>query len=766
MDILGVDRSFNSLSVKDLLAARDQYHYHLMGKKNVVGTAIGLYLIRRNDPWPDRNRSMKAISEEQQREKPKGERTFENSEVREYSWPCVLVLVDKWSYRDQFGTAPHQLDPQEFVPKTLYLPDGRTAPVCVVKVEPGMDGAEPLPKWQWPDTLIGGGFPVITKTQQRISRASVGCLVTDGHTTYALTNRHVCGPAGEKMYSILRGREVEIGHSSSRQLTRKRFDDVYAEYPERRTYSSLDIGLIEVDNVNDWTSQVYGIGEIGALADLSEYNISLKLIDAQVAAYGAASGALEGRIKALFYRYKSVGGYDYVSDFLIAPEDIQHQTNPGDSGTIWFLMPENRPDLPRPLAIEWGGQAFMQGASQNCLHFALATSLSNVCKLLDVELVRDHNTGVRPYWGTTGHCGIATYACGLVHSTQLKDLIRNNLDRISYDRESLDPKWMKEELKKAKTQGYFMALNDVPDMHFKNTDPPIDGGRDTSWNHGPEHPCHYADMDVVPKGEKKIFREICLKDHSKVSIAAWQKFYDDLGHKDMDSRGLLPFRVWQIYEAMVEYASKSDTEHFLCAAGIISHYVGDACQTLHGSYLADGYKDQSTDNGKTYPGKGVHSTYEDKMIDDWADELFQFVEKELQASEEKPDPVRTGKDAAVATIELMERTAVKIPPSKIVDAYIKTGGGKSKKVTAALWKKFGKQTAEVMADGARVLAMMWECAWKAGVGNRKIESSKLKAIPKQNLFEIYAHDPDFIPSLDLDHIANALKPAKYAAAAD
>ena len=37
---------FRSLSVKDLLDARDQFHVHLANKPNVFATAIGLYLIR------------------------------------------------------------------------------------------------------------------------------------------------------------------------------------------------------------------------------------------------------------------------------------------------------------------------------------------------------------------------------------------------------------------------------------------------------------------------------------------------------------------------------------------------------------------------------------------------------------------------------------------------------------------------------------------------------------------------------------------------
>jgi len=47
-------RNFSSLSLKDLIEARDLFHYHLLNKKNVVATALGLYLIRKRDrrAWP------------------------------------------------------------------------------------------------------------------------------------------------------------------------------------------------------------------------------------------------------------------------------------------------------------------------------------------------------------------------------------------------------------------------------------------------------------------------------------------------------------------------------------------------------------------------------------------------------------------------------------------------------------------------------------------------------------------------------------------
>ena len=49
------------------------------------------------------------------------------------------------------------------------------------------------------------------------------------------------------------------------------------------------------------------------MADLGIDNLSLRLIDCPVRAT-AAVRAMNGQIKALFYRYKSLGGFEYVSD--------------------------------------------------------------------------------------------------------------------------------------------------------------------------------------------------------------------------------------------------------------------------------------------------------------------------------------------------------------------------------------------------------------------------------------------------------------------
>ncbi len=356
---VGTQRDFESLSLQDLLEARDLYHWHLINRNNVVGTAIGLYLIRKTDPWPSRKRTARAQMVASGKRHKKPPRTFANSEVRDYSWPCVLVLVADWIDDSDFvGGDPHAHHPREMLPKTLYMPDGRKVPVCVVKVEKTAAEATEIPTWHWPTARIGPGYPIAVSAQGRERRASIGCLVTDGHTTYALTNRHVSGAAGEEIYSYVGGQRVRIGRASEKQATRVPFSEAYPDFPGRRTFVNLDVGLVEIEDLTSWTSRVYGIGAVGELADLHEANLRLDLINADVVGHGAASGPLRGKIKALFYRYKSVGGFDYVTDFLIAPTSFEHQTQPGDSGTVWHILPRrgrNGANAAPPSRSRWSG---------------------------------------------------------------------------------------------------------------------------------------------------------------------------------------------------------------------------------------------------------------------------------------------------------------------------------------------------------------------------------------------------------------------------
>jgi hypothetical protein len=46
--VLDIEKDFNMLSLRDLVAARDLYHLHLVDRQHVVATAVGRYLIRKS----------------------------------------------------------------------------------------------------------------------------------------------------------------------------------------------------------------------------------------------------------------------------------------------------------------------------------------------------------------------------------------------------------------------------------------------------------------------------------------------------------------------------------------------------------------------------------------------------------------------------------------------------------------------------------------------------------------------------------------------
>jgi hypothetical protein len=244
MDFQG-NYDFSVLSIKDLVEARDLYHFHLMSKANVIGTAIGSYLIRKTDPRDGTSPSEKSK---------KIPRTFSTSEVRQYSWPCIIVLVREWFQEDDFG--PHgKAKSWDILPKALYLADGRAVPVCTVVAKPipasekaGVSG--PLLR---PNSTFGGGLALHVTVQGEERFGTAGCLVSDGHLTYALTARHVCGEPGTPISIELRNGKHNIGESAANQLTRRLFSDVYPAFPMRQTWLGIDVGLVKLENVSEWT---------------------------------------------------------------------------------------------------------------------------------------------------------------------------------------------------------------------------------------------------------------------------------------------------------------------------------------------------------------------------------------------------------------------------------------------------------------------------------------------------------------------------------
>lgn len=750
LDYLSMDTDFSALSLRDLLVARDQFHLHLIHKPNVIGTAVGRYRIRKADPWPDRHHPDNHRAASRQ---PRPPRTLQSSEVRPYSWPAILVFVKQWVDVGDFTR------PEDAIPPAVYLPDGHRVPLCVVQADRDDSRPEGVANYNFPASVLGGGYPVVCEVQGREHVASVGCLVTDGHRTYALTNRHVAGEAGSRVSAIVGGNKEEIGTSSGLQLSRELFSSIYPQWPGKSVYVDLDVGLIDVDNLDRWTTQVYGVGEIGDLADLDASNLSLRLIGCPVRAFGAASRTMSGEICALFYRFKSVAGFEYVSDLLIGPRNGGTLgTHPGDSGTLWMIDDADSRAHPRPIALQWGGQVFLGGVRQSS-SYALATLLSTVCNKLDVTVLRDWNTGLPEYWGAVGHYSIATKALGKIRNENLKRLMSANLERLSFEMGDISKKNMTGLSKRD-----FVPLADVPDMVWKVG--PFKRGGMTS----PEHANHFADMDrelTEPIPEGATLLEICKDKPENVAVEVWRAYYDAVQREfpEKESRGLLPFRVWQIYDEMVSFVKEGDVAKFVCAAGILSHYVGDSCQPLHISYLFNGDPDHKVSGmvrdpqtgkktqGQVPEGTNVHSAYEDEMIDAHVPQISQGVDERLQESALWPLVSGGGHGAAVGVVGLMQRTFAAIAPREIIDTYVPLQDEKPAQRAPAMWSKLGDRTMDVMSDGCLCLAQLWDSAWKDGGGDTNI--TQFDAIDEATLEGLY-RNPEFLRSFTLDTIGPAL----------
>jgi hypothetical protein len=697
----------------------------------------------------------------------------------------VLAFVDEWVPATHFGPGG-RYDPNEMVPKTLYLPDGRRVPVCVVTA-PRELRSPPPPAVRFPLNNIGGGRPIIARVQGQEHVATVACLVRDGHKVFALTNRHVTGEAGEVLYTRRAGLTERVGVTAAAQLTRLPFMDLYPGFVGKNAYVNLDIGLVDVDNLDDWTAQVEDVGTIGPLADLSVQNLSLALIGCQVRGRGAASGLMLGEIQGLFYRYKSQGGFDYVADFFIGPrsaaadgkaarngrpaararDDPPFATHPGDSGTLWLLEPRpgekakgdadadglDDPAPYLPLAVQWGSHLLFTGGA-NPQSFALATCLSTVCNLLDVDPVRDWNLDQPDTWGAVGHFSIASRVADKLSGKhpKLVQLMTKNAPLIAPDDETI----RSDDFKGMGSQD-FVHLADVPDFY---------------WKHGKqghsrpfEGPNHFADMDQ-PNDAGDDLLKLC-EDDANVDPDVWNRFYDSvrdlLTGKPIEQkhRGLLPFRVWQIFDEMVRFAAAGRGAEFACAAGVLTHYLGDACQPLHISYLHDGdplrpvtrtvhHRNGTEEEVEDPLGKGVHSAYEDDMVNSHRDEILDGLDGTPKVA--AGELIEDGFTAACKTVELMRATFRLLPPPDIVEAFLKFKGTRADRAKF-LWKKFGARTVKAMQAGTHLLAVLWESAWAQGGGEEEVHSTK--AMTEEEAMDLCA-DRDFLESLSIGSIGAKL----------
>jgi hypothetical protein len=414
---------------------------------------------------------------------------------------------------------------------------------------------------------------------------------------------------------------------------------------------------------------------------------------------------------------------------------------------------KDKPAEFRPFAVQWGAKVLGRSGADAARSYVLATSLSTICSRLEVDLVRDWNLDQTDTWGSIGHFSIALSVVNAVTNAHLKSLMSKNADLISPSEDEI----LNNDFKGLGSAD-FVPLSDVPDMFWK---PRVAKQGSTRAMEGPNH---FADMDQVRDADGMDLLHL-TQDHAFIDPDKWNDFYNsvvDILRGDpiaIQHRGLLPFRVWQIFNDMVRFVKAGKVKEFVCAAGVLTHYVGDACQPLHISYLHDGdpahpvtktihHHDGTTEQQTNPLGNGVHSAYEDGMVNANRDKILQALANtpKVKASE----LIQTGFEAAKQTIDMMRTVFERIPPRQIVQFYIDSNA-KPAQMAQDMWNQFGDGTITCMQDGTHLLAVLWQSAWLEGDGDNTISASALKAFSQDDVMGV-CQQADFLPSKAVSQI--------------
>lgn len=757
-------RAFSTLSIRDLLDAREAYHRQFSAMRNVIATAIGRYLIVDGDACIAKPPEPK---EESEPASDAPARTFANSAIKPWSWPCVLVLVREWESSAALG--------DQGIPKFLYLPDGRVVPTCVVELRLDEEPRSAVSLHGNSSGTLAGGYQCFRESQGAEKTGTIACVVKKSGDYYALTNRHVVGPGDDAIYAAIRGRRELIGRADAAKVAELPFEAAFPEWRGIDSLVAIDAGLVHIEDASRWTAQVYGIGEIADTFDATSSTINLDLLGCPVRAFGGFSGSLEGEIKALFFRYKSIGGKDHVSDLLIGPkrDDLEAAaandrvfapspaSQPGDSGTLWFYdpplrgtagEPPARGDRARrltPIAMQWGGfrSTLRSGAGTG---YSLAAFLSTVCAALDVEVATDWRVGFSEYWGKIAHFAIGWKASELLPGG-LGKLMSANRNLIGFDDTTLGAG-----AAFSVGSGQFTPLADAPDYVLVP-----DRGRP---NEGQQH---YADIDFpLPWLGRSLLDESL--DKGNFSADFWLAQFSRLKAMGCGpEEGTLPFRVWQIWDEMAASLRKAGDRRsllrFFVAAGLLAHYVGDASMPFHCSYLHHGRLPMVEIDGSPYPvahssdeyaaysktaEAKIHSVFDETIMEVDTSGALDAVNAALERSK-AAGGIADGKRAAIAVLELMRSVRGACSPERIID--LDDPSLSPKKRADRLWNDETVRAAVVssLAGSVELLARIWKSVWDLSGAERTADAGSL--FTEKEVMEL-VRDRSFLPAMRLEEL--------------
>ncbi|KAG6695069.1 hypothetical protein I3842_09G077300 [Carya illinoinensis] len=315
--------------------------------------------------------------------------------------PAILVFVARKVHRQW-------LNHVQCLPAALEGPGGVWCDVDVVEFS-YFGAPAPTPKEQLYTELVDGlrgSDPCIGSGSQVASQETYGTLGaivksrTGNRQVGFLTNRHVAVDLdypNQKMFHPLPpslGPGVYLGavERATSFITDILWYDIFAgTNPE--TFVRADgafIPFAEDFNMNNVSTSVKGVGEIGDVNTIDLQSPINSLIGRQVVKVGRSSGLTVGTIMAYALEYNDEKGICFFTDFLVVGENQQTFDLEGDSGSLILLTGQNR-EKPRPVGIIWGGTAnrgrLKLKVGQSPENWTSGVDLGRLLDLLELDLI-------------------------------------------------------------------------------------------------------------------------------------------------------------------------------------------------------------------------------------------------------------------------------------------------------------------------------------------------------------------------------------------
>ncbi|CAN0855040.1 Protein NARROW LEAF 1 [Linum grandiflorum] len=316
--------------------------------------------------------------------------------------PAILVFVARKVHRQW-------LNHVQCLPSALEGPGGVWCDVDVVEFS-YFGAPAPTPTEQLYTELVDGlrgSDPAVGSGSQVANQETYGTLGaivksrTENRQVGFLTNRHVAVDLdypNQKMFHPLPpslGPGVYLGavERATSFISDELWYGIFAGMnPE--TFVRADgafIPFAEDFNMNNVTTLVRGVGEIGDVHVIDLQSPINGLIGRQVVKVGRSSGLTTGTIMAHALEYNDDKGICFFTDFLVVGENQQPFDLEGDSGSLILLSGSENGEKLQPVGIIWGGTAnrgrLKLKVGQPPENWTSGVDLGRLLDLLELDLV-------------------------------------------------------------------------------------------------------------------------------------------------------------------------------------------------------------------------------------------------------------------------------------------------------------------------------------------------------------------------------------------